>query len=140
MSKRRNLGNDNADESASTAMLDTPEAGPDASVAEVVGKKSYTPAPDPFQFAHDNLAGVRLLESRKYREMQIAFDEKPSPQVIDKAKECGFRWNNQEKLWALKLNPSTANRDRVEGQRAYREIADMIRAERGHEPTTGIGR
>lgn len=140
--RKRNPGDENADaeESAAAATIDTPEPEVDGSPAAGAGKKQYTPTADPFQFAHDNLAGVRLLESRKHREMQLAFKEKPSKQVIDKAKEFGFRWNNQEKLWALRLNASTANQDRIDGQRAFREIVDMIRDERGIERSPGIER
>jgi hypothetical protein len=107
--------------------------------AAAVEKKQYPPVTDPFQLAHDNLAGARLLESRKRYEMLLAFEEKPTPEVLDKVKEHGFRWNNQEKLWTLKIGRDTANQDRMNGQRAYRAVADMIRAERGHEPTTEQG-
>ena len=142
MPKKRNAAEDNKDESADAATIGAADsAAPEkGSGAAAVGKKKYTPAADPFQFAHDNLAGVRLLESRQYREMQLAFAEKPSQQVIDKVKELGFRWNNEEKLWALKLNPSTANQDRVDGQRAFREIANMMRDERGMERSAGVER
>ena len=52
---------------------------------------------DPFGIAIDNLAGVRLFESKRDRQMAIKFGEgrpedKPSQPVIDKMKETGFRW------------------------------------------------
>src|SRR5450432_1767889 len=33
--------------------------------ADKVGQKKWTPAPDPFGIAKDNLAGVRLFESKQ---------------------------------------------------------------------------
>src|SRR5437899_1540157 len=59
--------------------------------ADKVGQKKWVPAPDPFGIAKDNLAGVRLFESKQDRQMAIMFGEgrpedKPSQAVIDKVK------------------------------------------------------
>src|ERR1700681_2654659 len=68
------------------------------SFADRVGQKKRVSAPDPFGIATDNLAGVRLFESRQDRQMALKFGEgrfedKPSQAVIDKLKEAGYRWN-----------------------------------------------
>jgi hypothetical protein len=103
------------------------------------GKKQYPPVADPFQVAHDNLAGAKLLESRRRRELLLVFDAKPSPEVIAKVKEHGFRWNNTEKLWVRKIAHEAANQDRLEGHRAYRSVVSMIRTERGHQSAAELG-
>lgn len=105
--------------------------------AEKVGKKEYTPAPDPFGIASDYVAGVRLSESRRFRKMLLAFDEKPSQAVIDKLKESGFRWEPTEKVWTRELrdNPMTV---RIEADRAFNEVSKMIRTERNIEHSAGV--
>ena len=66
-----------------------PEANENGqSFADRVGQKKYVPAPDPFGLAVDNVAGVRLFESKQDRQMAIKFGEgryedKPSQAVID---------------------------------------------------------
>src|ERR1022692_286460 len=75
---------------------DTNENG--QSFADRVGQKKYVPAPDPFGLAVDNVAGVRLFESKQDRQMAIKFGEgrfedKPSQAVIDTMKQAGYRWN-----------------------------------------------
>jgi hypothetical protein len=73
--------------------------------ADRVGQKKSVAAPDPFGIAIDNVAGVRLFESKLDRQMAIKFGEgrpedKPSQAVIDKMKAAGFRWNPADRIWA----------------------------------------
>ena len=54
-----------------TAVAEPPaaEAGADKqSFADRVGQKKWVTAPDPFGIAKDNLAGVRLFESKQDRQ------------------------------------------------------------------------
>ena len=89
----------------STAVAEPPAAANDnapaannnqPSFAERVGQRQRVSAADPFGIAKDNLAGVRLFESKRDRQMAIKFGEgrpedKPSQAVIDKLKEAGYR-------------------------------------------------
>lgn len=118
---------------------DDPSAnGNGRSFAERVGKKSFKPQPDPFGIASDYQAGIHLRETRKYREMQLVFDEKPSQAVIDKLKENGYRWNSKEQLWAHPVRQEAAMTTRIDAERLYQDIAKMIREEKGMDAGQGL--
>jgi hypothetical protein len=100
------------------------------SFAERVGqRKERVAAPDPFGIAGDYVAGVRLFDSKQDRQMVIKFDEKPSQPVIDKMKEAGYRWNGPDKVWTHPASMSA----RIEAERLYQEVRQMIRKEKGIE-------
>ena len=108
------------------------------SFADRVGQKKWVAAPDPFGIARDNLAGVRLFESKQDRQMAIKFGEgrpedKPSQAVIDKMKEAGYRWNPADRIWAHPVRPDSAMSTRIEAERLYQEVCQMIRQEKGIE-------
>src|ERR1700730_1493709 len=115
------------------------EAKPEGqSFADRVGQRKWVSAPDPFGIAKDNLAGVRLFESRQDRQMAIKFGEgrpedKPSQAVIDKMKEAGFRWNPANKIWAHPVRSDSALGTRIDAERLYQEVRQMIRQEKGIE-------
>src|SRR5947209_8010648 len=88
---------------ASTAVAEAPaaEAKSDRpSFAERVGQRQRVTTADPFSIAHDNLAGVRLLESKEDRQMAIKFDEKPSRAVLERLRDAGWVWKQADKIWA----------------------------------------
>jgi hypothetical protein len=96
-----------------------------------VGQRSpRSAAPDPFGIASDYLAGVHLFESRRDGVMAIKFDEKPSQGVIDKVKEAGYRWNGFDKVWT---RPTGGMSGRIEAERLYQEVRQMVRQEKGIE-------
>ncbi|MBI1347074.1 hypothetical protein GC163_12385 [bacterium] len=108
------------------------------SFAERVGQRKWVTAPDPFGIAIDNLAGVRLFESKQDRQMAIKFGEgrpedKPSQAVIDKMKEAGFRWNPADRIWAYPVRSDSAMSTRIEAERLYQDVCKMIRREKGIE-------
>jgi hypothetical protein len=108
------------------------------SFAERVGQKKWTPAPDPFGIAKDNLAGVRLFESKQDRQMAIKFGEgrpedKPSQAVLDKMKEAGYRWNPADRVWTHPVTPDSAMSIRIDAEHLYQEVRQMIRQEKGIE-------
>lgn len=122
---------------AAVAELPTPEAKPEGpSFADRVGQKKWVSGPDPFGIAKDNLAGVRLFESKQDRQMAIKFGEggpedKPSQAVIDKLKEAGFRWNPTDRIWAHRVEFESARTTRIDAERLYQEVCKMIRQEKG---------
>ena len=128
----------NQESTANTAAeLPTSEAAADRpDLTERVGQRRWTSVPDPFELATDNLAGIRLFESKRDRQMAIQFgdgrpDCKPSAAVIDKLKHAGFRWDPADRIWAHPVTPESAMRTRIEADRLYHEICDMIRGEKG---------
>src|ERR1700691_3073865 len=86
--------------------VETPAAEPQAdgqSFADRGGQRKWQAMPDPFGIAKDNLAGVRLFESREDRQMAIKFgdgssEQKPSQAVIDRMKDAGYRWSPADRV------------------------------------------
>jgi hypothetical protein len=126
-----------AESSTAVAEPPAPEAsGSGQSFAERVGQKKRVTAADPFGIAHDNLAGVRLFESRQDRQMAIKFGEgrpedKPSQAVIDTLKEAGYRWNPSDRIWTHPVWSESAMSTRIDAERLYQEVCKMIRQEKG---------
>jgi hypothetical protein len=116
------------------------EATPEGkSFADKVGQKKWVPAPDPFGIAKDNVAGVRLFESRQDHQVALKFGEgkpedKPSQAVIDTIKEAGFRWNPANKIWTYPVRSESAMGTRIEAEKLFQQVAQMIRKEKGIEP------
>jgi hypothetical protein len=114
-----------------------PEAsGNGQSFADRVGQKKRVTTADPFGIATDNLAGIRLFESRQDRQMAIKFGEgrpedKPSQAVIDTLKEAGYRWNPSDRIWTHPVWSESAMSTRIDAERLYQELCRMIRQEKG---------
>jgi hypothetical protein len=90
-------------------------------------------APDPFGIAADYAAGVRLFESKQDRVMAIKFDEKPSPEVLERLKLSGYRWNPRDKVWVRPVHPESARTTRIDAERLYQVVREMVREEKGIE-------
>ena len=132
-----------------TAVAEPPAAeatseGP--SFADRVGqRKKWTSTPDPFGIATDYQAGVSLFESKRDRRMAIKFGEgrpedKPSQAVIDKMKEAGYRWHPSQRVWAHPVRAESALGTRIEAERLYQDVCDMIRQEKGLESGPELSR
>ena len=100
-------------------------------VERVSERKNTIPTPDPYEIAGDYAAGVRLFESRRDRQMAIKFDEKPGQPVIDKLKESGYRWNQTDRIWTHPVHQESALSTRIDAERLYQEVRQMIRQEKG---------
>jgi len=132
----RNRTPDQESTETTTAVAEPPaaETKPEGqNFADRVGQRKWVSAPDPFGIATDNLAGVRLFESKRDRQMAIKFgdgrpEDKPSQAVIDRMKDAGFRWNPADRIWAHPVRPESAMRTRI-----YQEVRQMIRQEKGIE-------
>ena len=109
------------------------------------GPRKWPTAPDPFGIASDKVAGVRLFESKRDRQMAIKFGEgrpedKPSQAVIDMLKEGGYRWNPTDRIWVHPVRSETAMSTRIEAEWLYQEIRQLIRQEKGIEPAQELPR
>ena len=101
---------------------------------ERIGERNGRVAmPDPFEIAGDYVAGVRLFESKRDRQMAIKFGEKPGQPVIGKLKESGYRWNPTDQVWVHPVHPASAMGTRIDAERLYQEVRQMIRQEKGIE-------
>jgi hypothetical protein len=128
-------------EETATAVAEPPaaEARPEGqSFADRVGKREWKPTPDPYGIRKDNLAGVRLFESKRDGQMAIKFEDKPSQAVIDKMKEAGYRWNPSDRIWAYPIRSDSEKTTRIDADRLYNEVLHMIRQEKGIEPAPEV--
>jgi hypothetical protein len=109
---------------------------PTPTFVERLSEKSGRPlTPDPFLIALDNAAGVRLFENKQRRVMAIKFDEKPAQSVIEMIKEAGFGWNPGDRVWTKPVRGDSAMGTRIDAERLYQEVRQMIRKDKG----TGVG-
>jgi hypothetical protein len=131
------------DETSTETTTATAEpAGPETetdrpSFAERVGQRKWVADPDPFGIASDNLAGVRLFESKRDRQVAIKFGEgrpedKPGQTVIDRLKEAGYHWNPTDRIWAHPVGDSAMS-TRIQAERLYQEVRQMVRKDKGIE-------
>jgi hypothetical protein len=139
MSRKRTPDKESTETPATVAEPPAAEAKPEGQTfAERVGQKKWVATPDPFGIATDNVTGIRLFESKQDRQMAIKFGEgrpedKPSQAVIDKLKEAGYRWNPADRIWAHPVWPDSAMTTRIEAEKLYQELRQMIRREKGIE-------
>ena len=61
------------------------------------------------------------------------FGWKPTPAVLEKLKEAGYRWNPRDKVWVYPVRPEAARTTRIEAERLYQDVRGMIRQEKGIE-------
>ncbi|MBY0460326.1 MAG: hypothetical protein K2V38_23680 [Gemmataceae bacterium] len=121
-----------------------PDAGPTEPVSEELAPggppegghaSAHRPTgpvlPNPFGYRRDNLAGVRLLEDRRLRQVQLAFAEKPSDEVRQVVREAGFRWLQKEQVWAQRVDPQAGWQTRADAEKLFERVVDLIRAEKG---------
>ena len=138
-SRKRTPDQESTETAAAVAEPPAADTKPEGqSFADRVGQRKWVAPADPFGIAKDNLAGVRLFESKQDRQMAIKFGEgrpedKPSQAVIDTMKEAGFRWNPVDRIWAHPVTSDSAMRTRIEAERLYQEVRQMIRQEKGIE-------
>src|ERR1700693_2827190 len=136
-SRKRTPDKESTETTTAVAEPPAPEAKPEGqSFAERVGQRKWVSAADPFGIATDNLAGVRLFESKRDRQMAIKFGEgrpedKPSQAVIDKMKEAGYRWNPSDRIWAHPVTSDSAMSTRIDAERLYQEVRLMVREGKG---------
>jgi hypothetical protein len=134
MAKRKRAAEQPAEQNLAEEMLpqeaegsDLPPDQPD----QETSRQEQRRIPDPFPIITDSQAGVRLLESRHYRQMQIKFDVRPSQPVLDKVAEAGYSWKNKDKVWTKQLEEGTAMQDRIDAERLFAEVRDILRADKG---------
>jgi hypothetical protein len=91
-----------------------------------------TRAPNPRPWAHNNAAGVEMLEHRDPYERWIRFrDGKPPQEVIDCLKDNGFRWNRDDQVWTRPVDYKTQAQDRLTADRTYARAVDMLLEHKG---------
>ena len=108
-----------------------PVEQPPTFVDRVGERNSRAVRPNPYTIALDNDAGVRLFESRRDRVMAIKFDEKPAQPVIDMVKAAGFQWKPTDQVWTRPVRGDSAMATRIDAERLYQEVRQMVRQDKG---------
>lgn len=123
------------------------EAAPNHATA--VGKKQYTPPPDPFGFEgkFGDSNRVHLLKSEADGAWVIRFDtppnnmegyskENPHP-VIQMLKDEGYRWgfdsNDGKGGWGKHFNGDAYGQDHIDARRVLAKAAEMVGAPKQQE-------
>ncbi len=102
-------------------------------VERVGGKTERVLTPDPYEIAGDYAAGVRLFESKRDQQVAIKFDSKPGQKVIDRLNDAGYRWNPSHQIWVHPVRRETAMGTRIDAERLYQEVRQMVRQDKGVE-------
>ena len=133
---------------SATAVAEPPavEAQPEGrSFAEKVGKKKQVSDPDPFPFATDDVANVRLFQSKQDRQMAISSAKvgqrtRPSQAVIDTMKRSGLAVGRGPQGMGAPVQARIRQETQIEAEAFYQELRKMIRQEKGIEagPEQGV--
>jgi len=108
-----------------------PSEQPPTFVERLAARNGRALVPDPFLIALDNESGVRLFENKQARVMAIKFDERPAQPIIEMVKDAGFRWNPTERVWTKPVHGDSAMSTRINAERLYQEVRQMIRQDKG---------
>jgi hypothetical protein len=139
MSRKRTPDQESPETPTAVAEPPAAEAKPDGqSFVNKLGERKRVLTPDPFGIAQDDLAGVRLFESKRDRQMAIKFEEKPSQRVLDLLKEGGYGWDPANRIWTHRVYPETARGTRIEAEWLFQEVRQIIREEKGIEPSPDL--
>ncbi len=63
--------------------------------------------------------------------MAIGFNERPTQAILDLVKQAGFRWNPEERVWMHAIVADSAMATRIDAERLYQEVRQMIRQDKG---------
>jgi len=66
-------------------------------------------------------------------------EDKPSTAVRDKLKDAGYHWNPTRKIWAHRIHDDSARQTRIDAERLFQEVRQMIRHEKSVETGVEIG-
>ena len=93
--------------------------------------------PNPFGVRADVVAGVRLQEDKRYRQMQLSFDTKPSDAVRHAVRDAGFQWRSQEQVWSKRIDPDQGWRTRAGAEELFDQVTTLIPTEQRHGHSIG---
>lgn len=123
-----------AEESARPTSSD-PGAEASATTDQESATKPY--GPNPFGIRADVVAGVRLQEDKRSRQMQLKFDARPSDEVRQAVRDAGFQWRSQEQVWSQRIDPDQGGRTRASAEALFDRDTTLIRTDQGHGHAIG---
>jgi hypothetical protein len=121
-----------------TVVEPVPSEPPHTFVERLGEKNTRRKMPDPFVIALDNEAGVSLCEIKRYGVMAILFQDWPTQPVIDLLEKKGYRWDEMDYAWNKPVREHAAMATRIEAERLYQKVRQMIRQEKGVDAVQDI--
>ena len=112
------------------------------SFADRVGQKKWSPRPTRSASPKTTLpasASSRASRTGRWPSSSATAvpEDKPSQAVIDRMKEAGYRWNPADRVWTHPVRPDSAMSTRIEAEKLYQEVRQMIRAGEGYRDRAG---
>jgi hypothetical protein len=89
------------------------------------------PSPRPQVIRSDYPAGVRLLENRRFKQMQFAFTEKPSEEARQLVRDAGYQWRSVEQVWTKQIDTEQAWQTRAQANELFTSLAEQLRIDKG---------
>ncbi len=86
---------------------------------------------DPFDFADDYAAGVHLLESKKFRQMQMRFDDKPPQPVLEAMRASNWTFRPEEAIWTIQIPWEAPRQTRIDAEQLFQTVRNMVREAKG---------
>lgn len=108
-----------------------PPEGTDCEPATADVRPDGPRAPNPHGYKQDVAAGVRLLEDRRFKQVQLKFADKPSAAVREMVREAGYRWREEEQAWTKQIDPEKGWQTRADADDLFERVTAAIRAEKG---------
>ena len=104
--------------------------------AQRVGQRKWKPVPDPLEISTDPLAGIRLFESKRDRQMAFKFgagrpEDRPSQAIVEMLMEGGYEEKLEDGIWTHSVRPDSAMNTRIEAGWLFEELRHLLRAEKG---------
>lgn len=94
-------------------------------------RPSYPDPNVPFPIAHDNEAGLKLLKSERYKQMQLAFSMPAADDVDRRLVDLGWKYRPEEKVYTKQYGENGAGTAMVEAKRLYEELVEELLDEKG---------
>jgi hypothetical protein len=83
--------------------------------------------------AKDASLGMELRENREAQHFELAFTEPPPADAREQIRNAGFRWMASHQMWVKPIRVEEANKAKVEMERLYRRVLDIIGTNRRDE-------
>ena len=83
---------------------------------------------------------MRLGRDHRFQQMAIAFDEKPTAEVLQELREDGWRWRGQEGQWTKQLLSEQRAAGHLAAEQLFGRLANLERREHGVSDTPAASR
>ncbi len=124
------------EEPTPTVSMDAPPSkdishGDSQSTDERDRRTTYPDPNVPFSIAHNNQAGVQLLKSERFKQVQLAFRSPITGEIEGKLAAAGWKYRPEERVYTKQYGDSGAGVSMFEAKRFYDELVEKLLDEKG---------